>query len=224
MLEVVHVAIDQRGERNGFLAADDADQRQVGRWNGADDVQQMAVEKEPEVHQVRPGLGGVGLDGHPGFLVVIGKVEASGDAGADQALVVVAGGIDQVAENLLFRPSAGRGDVGDFVLGEIDQAARGGLEDAGQAVRGGTDMGGAHLSTTLARPVLLALSATRMTSRCSPGARPLRSSTKFSCGESMTPSAASTGTQLEASSEYSQRRRGEAASEASNSTWAVPEE
>src|SRR2546422_8712897 len=39
----------------------------------------------------------------------------------------------------------------------------------------------------------------------------------FSCGESTTPSADSTGIQLPASTEYSPRRNGEAASAASNS-------
>src|SRR5438876_253197 len=80
----------------------------------------------------------------------------------------------------------------------------------------GQDIG--HLSTTLATPVLLALSAARITSRCSPGVRPVKSSVNFSRSESITPSADSTGTQPLASSEYSQRRRALALSAASHST------
>src|SRR6516165_8589072 len=75
----------------------------------------------------------------------------------------------------------------------------------------------AHRRITLATPVLLALSAARMTTRCSPAASPFRSRTNFSRSESMTPSAASMGIQPAASSEYSQRRSGDAASAASHS-------
>src|SRR5579871_3554589 len=63
-----------------------------------------------------------------------------------------------------------------------------------------------YFRITLAVPVLLALSATRITTRCSPADRLLKSRTNFSLGESITPSTDSTGTQLAASREYSQRR------------------
>src|ERR1022692_2932322 len=78
-----------------------------------------------------------------------------------------------------------------------------------------------HLRITLATPVLLALSAARITRRCSPGESPVRSRANFSLWESITPSTDSIGTQLLASSEYSQRRSALARSLASHSTWAV---
>src|ERR1022692_3899074 len=74
-----------------------------------------------------------------------------------------------------------------------------------------------HLRITLATPVLLALSAARITRRCSPGESPVRSRANFSLWESITPSTDSIGTQLLASSEYSQRRSALARSLASHS-------
>src|SRR5262245_20082546 len=126
--------------------------------------------------------------------------------------MVVGGGIDQVSEDFLPGPAA-------FACAE----RCGFFGDGGEPRRGvAEDFGERHLSTTLARPVLFALSAARTTSRCSPGARPARSRIKRSRMESITPSAVSIGTQLAASSEYSERRNGDAASTASNSTWALP--
>src|SRR5207244_2904903 len=55
----------------------------------------------------------------------------------------------------------------------------------------------------------------------SPGERLFRSRENFSFWESITPSTDSIGTQLLASSEYSQRRRALARSVTSHSTWAA---
>src|SRR5262245_42757509 len=114
--------------------------------------------------------------------------------------MVVASRIDQMAENLLLRPAAGGASRRSLLFGDRGQPRRRGIHCFAQS----------HFNTTLASPVLLALSAARTTSRCSPGASPARSRTKRSRMESITPSEVSIGTQLEASSEYSQRRSGEA--------------
>src|SRR5581483_4544699 len=76
-------------------------------------------------------------------------------------------------------------------------------------------------STYFANPAFPAESYTRTVIRCSPG---LRCSTRMwncSSGESVSPSAASTGSQGAASTEYSQRRSADAASCASTSSSAL---
>src|SRR4051812_7999350 len=107
-----------------------------------------------------------------------------------------------MAENLFLRPAIRRRLARHSVIRKIDQTLRHRLQQVFE-MRDGAG----HLSTTLATPVLLALSAARMTSRCSPGASPESSSANFSAWESITPSTDSMGTQLLASSEYSQRRK-----------------
>src|SRR5271165_750216 len=75
-----------------------------------------------------------------------------------------------------------------------------------------------YRSTVFANPALPPLSNTRTTNKCSPGLTPSNTMWKSSRGPSVTPSAASTGIQGPASSEYSQRRSGEVWSAASAST------
>src|SRR5665647_1102961 len=130
--------------------------------------------------------------------------------------MIVRGGIDQVAEQFLLRPAIRIGFARNGVVRQIEQARRHRVQHFFQACDGSC-----HLKITLATPVLFALSATRMTNRCSPVESPLKSRANFSLCESITPSTDSIGTQLLASSEYSQRRRALARSLASHSTWAV---
>jgi len=64
--------------------------------------------QEPEIHQVGPRFGGVSLRGPPRLLLIAGELEGRHKLRANETLVIVAGGIDQVAENFLLRPAAGR--------------------------------------------------------------------------------------------------------------------
>src|SRR5450755_41750 len=190
MVEMVQVARDEDWERHRGLPADCTFVGPCGLRNVPDDVQQVAVEQQPKVDDVGPSLRAVALDRNPGFLPVSRKINARFDQGAHNALMVVGGGIDEVAEDLLLRPTARPRLPRRLRVRDLSQALRNGLEDGGKTV--GLVL---HLRITLATPVLLAESAARITMRCSPGAKPVRSSANFSRMESITPSAASTGTQ-----------------------------
>jgi hypothetical protein len=67
----------------------------------------VAIEVEPQVDEVRPRFGGVRLAVHPALLFVARNLQASGELGADEALVVVRRRIDQVPEELLLGPTGG---------------------------------------------------------------------------------------------------------------------
>src|SRR5262245_40862372 len=106
--------------------------------------------------------------------------------------------IDQVADDLFGRPSALRRAARRVPVRQADEAPGRTLQKSGERIERFC-----HRRTLFATPLLLALSDARMTSRCSPGGTPVSWRTNFSRSESITPSAASTGTQLAASSEYS---------------------
>src|SRR3954463_8566117 len=125
-------------------------------------------------------------------------------------------------EHFLGRPTVRCGAMRGVSVGDPGETGRRHFENVREAVGGFQNLVHDYFNTTLAKPELLALSATRSTSRCSPAERPVKSSANRSRIESITPSTDCTGTQLAASREYSQWRRGDAASTASNSTCAVP--
>src|SRR5215472_13619099 len=216
MVHMLEVAGDLRRKRHGRVGAD---HQLVGVGfgrHGLEDMQEVTVEEQPEVDEVGPRLGGVALARDPELLLVAGKLEARSELRAHPALLVVAGRVDQMAKDLLLRPARGIGLAGGDRFRDVHEAVRRRGEQKLKPRHGLL-----HRRTTLTVPVLLALSAARITSRCSPLVRPARSRTNFSRGESITPSAASIGIQALASSEYSQRRSELAASAASHSTCAV---
>src|SRR5215471_5954587 len=215
MLHVIEVAGGQRAKRHRVMAADYKLVRQHVVRHGLHDVQQVAVEQQPQVHQIAPRLGRVALAGNPELLLVIGELQARNELRAHETLMIVARRVDQVAEDLFLRPARRIGLGRGIGLGDVGQSMRRPDEHRLEARDGLL-----HFRTTLTVPVLFALSAARITSRCSPGARPARSSENFSRGESITPSTDSIGTQVFASSEYSQRRSGLVASAASHSMCA----
>src|ERR1035437_6660032 len=216
IVQVAQIVGDQRFECHRGASADHAFVRQHRGRHRLHHVQQVTIEQQPKVDQIGPGFGGVRLGGHPELLFVLREFQARSALRAHEPLVVVGGGIDQVAEDLFLRPAIRGGLVRGGVVREIGQALGHGLQQFFET----GDCGG-HLRITLATPVLLALSAARITRRCSPGERPFRSRANFSLWEPITPSTDSIGTQLLASSEYSERRRALARSLASHSTWAV---
>src|ERR1017187_8585816 len=222
LIKVAKIVDRQRFEGHGGASSDHQLVRQHLGRHRLQHVHQVAIEQQPEVDQIWPGCGGVSLGGHPELLFIAREFQERRALRTHESLVVVGGGIDQVAEDLFLRPAIGGGFEGHGVVGEIGQARGHGFQQLFEAGDGSDGVG--HLRITLATPVLLALSAARITSRCSPGERPVRSRANFSFWESITPSTDSMGTQLLASSEYSQRRRALAASLASHSTWAVAPE
>src|SRR5205085_2886300 len=64
----------------------------------------MKVEMPPEHHEMRPVRADVALRLHPVVLVVAGKHQRVGLLRAYESLVVVDGGVDQVAKDFLRRP------------------------------------------------------------------------------------------------------------------------
>src|ERR1035438_7707075 len=222
LIQVAKIIDGQRFQRHRGASVDDALVRKHRGRHRLHHVHQVAIEQQPEVDQIGPWRGGVSLGGHPELLFIAREFQARGALRAHEPLVVVGGGIDQVAEDLFLRPAVGRGLEGRGFVRDIGQTLGHGSQQLFETGDGSDGIG--HLRITLATPVLLALSAARITSRCSPGESPVRSRANFSFWESITPSTDSIGTQLLASSEYSQQRKALAASLASHSTWAVAPE
>src|ERR1035437_8892984 len=216
MVYVAEVVGNQRFECYRGASADHAFVRQHLGRHRLHNVQQVTIEQQPEVDQIGPGFRDVRLGGHPELLFILREFQARGALRAHEPLVVVGGGIDQVAEGLFLRPAIRGGLVRGDLVRDIGQTL-------GHGLRQLFEMGdcGGHLRITLATPVLLALSAARITSRCSPGESPLRSRANFSLWESITPATDAIGPQLLAPSEYAQRRRALARSLASHAMWAV---
>jgi Flp pilus assembly secretin CpaC len=144
----------------------------------------VAVEEQPQVDQVGPGFGEVVLCFDPAFLFIVGEIDSVKQLPTHEALVVVRCGIDEVTQDLLGGPTVGTRAAGGVGL-DRGELLRRGLQELRQSL---SSLDGAHFKTTLARPELFALSATRTTSRCSPGESPGRSRANRSRNESMTPS------------------------------------
>ena len=124
--------IDHDVRKGDRRAAADRDRRLEGGFSRvAHDVEEVAVEGRPEGDQVGPGLGDVVLRGNPGLLVIAGVVDRRGDLAANEALMIVAGGVDEVAEHFFLGPAIGSALVGGVGVGDVDEAARHSGEDEG---------------------------------------------------------------------------------------------
>src|SRR4029077_6701967 len=75
----------------------------------ANDVDEMVVVAGPQGHQGGPGGLLVPLPAHPGVLGVPWKGERVPELRFHETPVVVGGGVDQVTDDLLDGPLAGRG-------------------------------------------------------------------------------------------------------------------
>jgi elongation factor P len=135
VFEVRDVVEDEVGEGHGGVVPDGAGGFGfVGRDVG-DDVGDVEIEAGPEGDELG-GIGsGVVLDGDVGGLVVAGEIETGLGEGADEALVVVGGGVDEVAEEFDEGPLAGAtgglpvagregGEGGLGLFDEVDEVSR----------------------------------------------------------------------------------------------------
>lgn len=87
-------------------------------------MQQVRVVGTPQVDQVGPPGRLVALDAHPLLLLVAGEVLPGGNLTPDEALVVVRGRVDQVADDLLLGPAFGGGPLLALGLGKPGEDAR----------------------------------------------------------------------------------------------------
>src|SRR5262249_23897998 len=92
--------------------------------HAAEDMEEVGVVSPPQFDQVGPAGGLVVLEADPLLLLVAGKVLSGGDLAAHEALVVVRGRVDQVAEDFLAGPPLGGGPLFALRLGEAGQDAR----------------------------------------------------------------------------------------------------
>lgn len=105
---VTKVIFDKLSEGHRFSFADIA-WRELGILRSVmDHMAQVFVVGHPEVDQGRPGYVIVALNGDPLVLVVNGKINRNPAYGPHNPLVVVRSRIDQMPQNLLFRPRVGQ--------------------------------------------------------------------------------------------------------------------
>src|SRR5581483_7593025 len=92
--------------------------------HAAGDMQKVRVVGPPQVDQVAPPGRLVALDAHPLLLLVAGEVLPRSELAPHEALVVVRGRVDQVADDLLPGPAFGGGPLLALGLGEPGEDAR----------------------------------------------------------------------------------------------------
>ena len=102
------------------VVADDEFQRQFASIGPAPDVwksvrvdvadqrNQVVVGRLPQVYDLAPGLILVALQADPVVLFVPRQIDGRIELQADKSLMIIRGRIDQVSEDLFFRPLAGR--------------------------------------------------------------------------------------------------------------------
>lgn len=123
VLHVEHVVVDQETKSERRIGADLANGFEGGVGDPIDEVDEEEIVLVPEGDEGRPGELLVGVQADPIVLRVAGALVRAVEGGADEALVVVGGGIDEVAEFLFGVPGAGsRGGArrGGFVDGGED--------------------------------------------------------------------------------------------------------
>src|SRR5262249_6523209 len=111
MLQVIDVIDEQPGQGDFGPAADPTGRTPALFRHAPGDVEQVRVERPPEVDQVGPAGRLVALDADPLLLLVAGEVLPGSDLAPDEALVVVRGRVDQVAEDFFPRPPFGSGPL-----------------------------------------------------------------------------------------------------------------
>src|SRR5207302_175051 len=101
MLQVIDVIHEQPRQGDFRTAADPTGRPPALLRHAPGDVQQVRVVGPPQVDQFRPPGRLVALDADPLLLLVAGEVLPGGDLAPDEALVVVRGRVDQVADDFL---------------------------------------------------------------------------------------------------------------------------
>ena len=115
--QVTHVVTDEILERGGLTLWNRLPCEFVeivaGPWllpdrnrSSLDYASEMQVEESPECDELGPRGRLILLRHHPCFLLVPQEYEIVRELGAHEALMVVGGGVDEVADDLLRRPLA----------------------------------------------------------------------------------------------------------------------
>src|SRR5688572_13349201 len=109
MPKMAHVVFDEEAQRHRLVLTDSTGDLQRRRRHPPNDVCEMAIVENPEIDQFAPWTGVIVLRAHPEVLFVSGKLETRRVLCPHKALVVVGGGVDEMADNLLHGPDLRRG-------------------------------------------------------------------------------------------------------------------
>src|SRR5580704_17314713 len=116
MEEVSEVILRKESEGDRFSGTDAADGFQLGGGNAGDYVGEVTIVSRPQRDQHFP-IGLVrGLEAYVSVLVVWREVQRRLQGGADESLVIVGRGVDQMPEKLLARPAARECGLGGFEI------------------------------------------------------------------------------------------------------------
>lgn len=109
VLQVGDVVFHQKLQRDGGVVADLAFHAKRVPGSILDDMGEVPIVGGPQVDEFLPVSAAVVLAADPLVLFVLGKGESLGELGANEALVIVRRGVDQVPDNFLDRPPIRRG-------------------------------------------------------------------------------------------------------------------
>lgn len=107
------IIVHQEVERHGLVLSDRTRDQMSGSWHVAEDVGQVLVVVLPKVDKLLPIDIVKMLHIDPVVLIVGWKDQRLGFLSPNKTLVIVAGGVDQMAKHLLDRPAIGRGTISD---------------------------------------------------------------------------------------------------------------
>ena len=134
VLEVHHVVLHVCAEGPGLLRTRADLVRVLLRGHAGHDVHQVAVVGAPQLDQRVPRLLVVALHGHEAVAVVGRELDVRRELAAHEALVVVAGGVDEVSQDLPARPGVRRAAHPAPRLAQREQAPGHGLHQRFQPI------------------------------------------------------------------------------------------
>ena len=103
-----YIVLGQKLQRHRIAPPNHTEALQFFSRNLREHMKQMAVVARPARHEISPAFFPIILRFHPPLLCVAGKVQRGLQLSANKALMIVRSGINQVPEDLLSRPFAGR--------------------------------------------------------------------------------------------------------------------
>ena len=128
----VHVVRRELAERHWRVIPDEARRLHPVGGDPLDDAGEVHVVEAPEVEERAPVRGGISLDPDPSLLLVLRQAHLGIEDPANEAVVVVGGGIEEVPNELLRGPLAGSGSLRGALVGEGAEPGKGGLDGAAQ--------------------------------------------------------------------------------------------
>ncbi len=108
MLKVPDIIGSNGFQRHGSIVADADWCLQLLRGDAAHDIRKVPVERAPHIHHLFPFFIGVPLHADPVVLGIAGERELGGKLRAHEPLVIIAGGIYEVPQDLFPAPRARR--------------------------------------------------------------------------------------------------------------------